>query len=241
MLKKILLFFLVGLCVWNLTKLPYYVAYDFAPPDDAYVQHGLEGSINLSYWVDGYRGTKLKSPAINFLVFHTVVGITVLMMMALSLIKQGWRRKYAVPYFVFSIVLGAHTLPAALAMDGAFQRYLFTATCAWVIASAIWGFFTLRAYDTDPDRAEKHLLIQYSLITLGAYGAGFAEFNQIGRNVVNRIRSGIWPEFGALPHPDAGHTVYDIPPELLGYLLSFAWVAAIWIVWPLKSRNQGST
>ncbi|HSH74293.1 MAG TPA: hypothetical protein VLA09_01200 [Longimicrobiales bacterium] len=236
MLKKILVFFLVGLCAWNVTKIPYYIAFDTADTADAYVQHGLEGSINLGHWVDGYHGTKLKTPAVNFLLVHNVVGITVLIMMALSLAKQGWRRKYGRPYFAFAIVLGVHTLPAAWMMDAAVRKYLFTATCAWVIGAAIWGFFTLRSYDADPERSERHLLIQYALIALGAYGAGFAEFYQIGKNTVSRFTEGIWPDFGPLPHPLVGQTPYDVPAVWIGYAVFALWVAIVWVIWPWRVR-----
>jgi hypothetical protein len=239
--KKILLFFLVGLCAWNLTKIPYYVVFDASDTTDAYAVHGLEGSINLAHWVDGYRGTKLKSPAVNFLLVHNVVGITVLMMMALSLLRPPLRRRWGPWFFPFSILLGAHTLPAAWMMDGAFRKYLFTATCVMVIGAAIFGLLTLRRYEREP-KAEKHLLVAYSLITLGAYGAGFAEFYQIGSNAVARLRTGIWPEFGPLPHPLSGLTPYDALPEILGWTVFALWMAVVWIALPLwwRRRERGA-
>jgi hypothetical protein len=113
--------------------------------------------------------------------------------------------------------LGAHTLPAAWMMDGAFRKYLFTATCVLVIGAALFGLVVLRRYERDPPAAEKRLLIAYSLITLGAYGAGFAEFYQIGSNAIARLRTGLWPDFGALPHALAGYTPYDRLPEVIGW------------------------
>lgn len=236
--KKVLLFFLVGLCVWNLTKIPYYLAFD--PADtDAYTAHGLEGSINLGHWVEGYHGTKLKSPAANFLLVHNVVGITVLMMMALTLLRPPLRRRWGRWFFPFAILLGAHTVPAAWMMDGAFRRYLFTATCVMVIGAAIWGLVVLRRYERLQPRAEKHLLICYGLITLGAYGAGFAEFYQIGSNALVRIRSGTWPDFGPDPHPLSGRTPYDVLPEALGLVVLAVWIGAVWVWMPARGLLRG--
>lgn len=238
MLKKVLLVFLVGLCAWNLTKVPYYLAFDAADAADAYARHGLEGSINLGHWVDGYHGTKLKTPAVNFLLVHNVIGITVLMMMAISLVRPPLRRSWGPVFFPFAIVLGAHTLPAAWMMDSPFRKYLFTATCALVIGAAIFGLFVLRRGDRSPE-SEKHLLIAYSLITFGSYGAGFAEFYQIGKNTVARLSTGVWPDFGPLPHPLAGRTAYDAVPEAVGLAVFALFVTVVWIVWPAV-RLRGS-
>jgi len=41
--------------------------------------------------------------------------------------------------------------------------------------TSLFGYRTLKFYDIDPVKHEKHLLIEYGLVTLGAYGAGFAE------------------------------------------------------------------
>ena len=127
--KKIIILFIVGLCAWNLTKIPYLISFDSTDVSDDYAKHGLEGSINLGHWVEGYHGTKLKSPSINFLAVHSVIGITVLMMMAFSLISPKLRRKHGLLFFIFAILLGVHTLPAALLMDGSFKRILFSYTC----------------------------------------------------------------------------------------------------------------
>lgn len=237
--KGILLFFLVGLCVWNVTKIPYYIAFDPANVTDEYVSHGLEGSINLGHWVEGYHGTKLKTPAINFLAVHNVVGITVLMMMAFSLVRPTLRRRFGLPFFGFAILLGAHTLPAAWMMDGAFRKYLFTATCVMVIGAALFGLVVLRRYERYQPSSEKYLLIAYSLITLGAYGAGFAEFYQIGSNTIARLRSGIWPDFGPLPHDLTGLTPYDRFPEAIGFTVFALWIGIVWVVLPLKRYLAG--
>ena len=232
--KKILLVFLVGLCAWNLTKLPYYLSYDSTDTTNAYVKHGLEGSINLENWLDGYRGNKLRTPAMNFLAVHAVIGITVLMMMAFSVINPERRRRHGLLFFIFAILLGLHTLPAALLMDSTFKKYLFSGTCVVVIGASIYGLAVLRNYERYQPSSEKYLLIAYSLITLGAYGAGFAEFYQIGVNVADYLKTDIWPEFGDLPHKLAGHTLYDRIPETAGFAVFALWIAVVWLFIPIK-------
>jgi hypothetical protein len=194
----------------------------------------------------GFNSTKLRAPACNFLLVHVAAGITVLVMMALSLIKAEWRRKYAVPFFCFSIFLGVHTLPAALLMDDPFTFYLFTATCLWVIASAICGFSTLRNYDKDPMKAERHLAWEYGLITLGAFGAGFAESIGVFAKFKYHGEHGSWESFGDEPHKKWGHTLYNALPERVGMTVFLIWVAAVWFAWPLillkiDTRRPGYT
>jgi hypothetical protein len=234
MIKKIVIVFLLGLCIWNLTKLPYIIFFDINDISDAYARHGLEGSINLGHWIDGYHGTKLKSPSINFLAVHAVIGITVLTMMAMSLIKPELRRKYGLAFFIFAILLGLHTFPAALLMDSTFKRYLFSGTCIVVIGAAIFGLFVLSNYEDYQPSSEKYLLDAYSLITLGAYGAGFAEFFQIGKNTINYVKTNLWPEFGDLPDKLYGHTWFDTIPEMVGLVVFFLWILVVWIIIPVK-------
>ncbi len=240
--KRIVLFFLIGLCAWNLTKIPYIVTFDSTDTTDEYARNGLEGSINLGHWVDGYHGLKQKSPEINFLAVHNVVGITVLMLMAISLVSPGFRRKWGLLFFSSAIVLGLHTIPAAWAMEGDFKKYLFTATCVEVIVVALWGLVVLRGYERYQPASEKHLLIAYSLIALGAYGAGFAEFSAIGSNVISRLRTSAWPEFGDAAHPLYGQTFYDRVPEAAGWAVFVLWITVVWIVLParqyLASRSK---
>jgi hypothetical protein len=183
----------------------------------------------------GFHSTKLRAPACNFLLLHVAAGITVLVMMALSVIKKEWRRKYAVPFFCFSIFLGAHTLPAALLMDDWFTFILFTATCLWVIALAICGFFTLRNYDKDPVKGDKELAWEYGLITLGAFGAGFAESFGIHAKYMFYKTEGYWEVFNNdEPHEVWGKTVlYSVLPERFGMTVFLVWVAAVWFAWPL--------
>jgi hypothetical protein len=111
---------------------------------------------------------------------------------------------------------------------------LFTFTCVWCIVSAFFGYRTLRDYDKDSVKAEKYLLIEYSLITLGAYGAGFVEFTGIGAKVKYRLAEGVWKHYGDTPDPKFGHSVYDILPEKVGMTIFFAWMAIVWFLWPIK-------
>jgi hypothetical protein len=119
-------------------------------------------------------------------------------------------------------------------MDEPFTYYLFTATCLWVIASAICGFFTLRDYDKDPAKGDRHLSWQYSLITLGAFGAGFAESIGIHAKFVAHAATGSWPHFNNdEPHAKWGKTLYNVLPEKVGMTIFLVWVAAVWFAWPL--------
>jgi len=231
--RKVLIFFLFFLSAWNFTKVGYYM--QFNPLGDSeYEKGGLTGSINLYYWLDGFRSSKLHSPACNFLLVHISFGSTVLVMMALSLIKTKWRRKYGWWFFTSTNLLAFHTIPAAWGMNKKPLQYLFTFTCVWCIVSAFFGYKTLKNYDKDPVKAEKHLLIEYSLITLGAYGAGFAEFSGIGAKVKYRLAEGVWKHYGDTPDPKFGHSVYDMLPEKVGMTIFFVWMAIVWFLWPVK-------
>ena len=233
--KKILLFFLVGLCVWNLTKVPYYLAFDSM---DSWVQQGIEGSINLGHGVDGYHGTKLKTPAINFLLLHNVIGITVLLMMALPVLRAPLRRRWGPVFFPFAIILGVHTLPAAWMIESPLRKYIFTVTCLYVIGAAIFGLVVLSRYERFQPSSEKYLLICYSLVTFGAYGAGFAEFLQIGKNIAARMKDAVWPDFGSIPHPMAGQTPYDLVPAAVGLVVFVLWIVLVWIALPIWWRRR---
>mmetsp|Transcript_11805 Transcript_11805/g.17596 ORF Transcript_11805/g.17596 Transcript_11805/m.17596 type:complete len:284 (+) Transcript_11805:143-994(+) len=238
--RKTLIFFLVFLVSWNATKIPYYIQFDYDGDSD-YEKGGLAGSINLAYWIDGFESSKLHSPACNFLLVHIAFGSTVLIMMALTMIKTSWRRKYGNYFFTFAILLGVHTLPAAWTMgyspDGPstkpFLKYLFTFTCVWCIVAALFGYRTLKNYDKDPAAAEKALAIEYGLITLGAYGAGFAEFTGIASKFMYKMEHGVFKTYPELD-PLFGHSFYDIIPEKYGMTIFFAWVAIIWFWWPIK-------
>jgi hypothetical protein len=182
----------------------------------------------------GFHSTKLRAPACNFLLVHVAVAITVLVMIALAIIKKEWRRKYAVPFFCFSTFLGLHTLPAALLMDSMFTFILFPFTCLLVIASSICGFFTLRHYDKDPVKGDRELAWEYGLITLSAVGAGGAEALGIHSKVAFYAANGYWQVFNLdAPHKMWGKTVYDALPERVGMTVFLVWVAAVWFAWPL--------
>jgi hypothetical protein len=232
--RKLLIFSLFFLTAWTFTKIPYYIQFD-PNGDSAYEKGGLTGSINLAYWIKGFDSSRLHSPACNFLLVHIAFGATVLVMMALSLIKTSWRRKYGKWFFTFAILLGVHTIPAALGMNPVPLRFLFTFTCVWVITAAIFGFKTLHHYDEDPVKAEKHLLIEYSLVTLGAYGAGFAEFTGIFLKIKYRLAHGEWRQYVPdAPDPKFGHSLYDLLPEKVGLTFFFVWVTVFWFWWPIK-------
>jgi len=231
--RKVLIFFLFFLVAWNFTKVPYYIGFD-ANGDTDYEKGGLTGSINLAYWVKGFQSSKLHSPACNFLLVHIAFGSTVLIMMALTLIKTAWRKKYGYYFFTFSILLGVHTLPAAWTMGAAFTKYLFTFTCVWVITASLFGYRTLQFYNTNPVKHEKHLLIEYSLITVGAYGAGFAESIGILSKFIYKAEIGEFREYPDTPDPLFGHSIYDLAPEKVGLTIFFAWAAVFWFWWPIK-------
>lgn len=166
-------------------------------------------------------------------------------MMALSIYNVSWRRKYGNIFFVFSILLAVHTIPAAYGMNALPLRILFVFTCVWVIVSAVFGFYTLSNYDADPVKAEKHLRIEYGLITLGAWGAGFAEFSGITAKFVHKYKTGAWQTFGPDPDPAFGHSVYDIVPESVGVWIFMLTLVFVWLAWPMmlldlpKESNMG--
>ncbi|GFH49876.1 hypothetical protein CTEN210_06352 [Chaetoceros tenuissimus] len=176
--RKILIFFILFLCLWNLSKVPYYIQFD-KNGDSDYEKGGLTGSINLVYWVNGFQSSKLHSPACNFLLVHIAFGVTVLVMMAMSLVKTAWRRKY------------------------------------------------------DPLKAEKELAWEYGLITLGAYGAGFAEYSGIIAKFLYKAEHGVFKAYTELD-PLFGHSIYDKLPECVGMTFFFAWVGIVWFWWPIN-------
>lgn len=231
--RKTLIFSLVFLTAWTFTKVPYYIGFD-ADGDTAYEKGGLTGSINLAYWVKGYESSKLHSPACNFLLVHIAFGSTVLIMMALSLIKTAWRKKYGYYFFTSALLLGVHTIPAAWKMGSPFTKYAFTFTSVYVIIASLFGYRTLKFYDTDPVKHEKHLLIEYSVVTFGAYGAGFAESIGILKKFMFKAETGAFKVYPTTPDPLFGHSVYDILPEKVGMTIFFAWAAVFWFWWPIK-------
>ena len=244
--KKTIFFLLLVLSVWTSTKVPYYIGFD-RNGDDYYDKLGLEGSINLVHWIHsngGYHGSKLKTPAINFLLLHVVIGITLLILIALTLINSAWRRQYGYVTYTFAILLGGHTLPAAIASDVPWMRWVFTITCIYVIATAVLGFRTLSNYDKTPVLGEKYLAIQHYVIAFGAWGAGFAELFGIMKNVSGKAESGTWPTHGEGPHPLSGTTIYNHVPEQVGWTMCGIIIAVMWVAWPmylLKVDTQAET
>ena len=154
-------------------------------------------------------------------------------MMALTLIKTVWRKKYGYYFFTFAIVLGVHTIPAAWTMGAAFNKYLFTLTCAWVITASLFGYRTLQFYDTYPVKHEKHILVEYSLITFGVFGAGFAEGFGVISKFIYKASHDAFDQYN-VPDPSFGHSVYDHAPEPVGMTIFFAWAAVFWFQWPIK-------
>jgi hypothetical protein len=233
--KKTIFFLLIILSAWTSTKIPFYIGFD-RNGDDYYDKLGLEGSINLVHWIHSngkYHGSKLKTPAINFLLLHVVIGITLLILIALTLINSAWRRQYGYVTFTFAILLGGHTLPAAMSSDVPWMRWVFTITCIYVIATALLGFRTLSHYDRRPILSEKYLAIQHYIIAFGAWGAGFAELFGIMNNISDKKESGTWPTHGDGPHPLSGTTIYDQVPEQVGWAICGIMIAAMWVIWPM--------
>lgn len=226
--RKFFIFMIIFLVVWNATKIPFYMA--FNPNTDP----PLPSSINLQYIIEGFKGTMLRAPPCNFLLLHIAFGSTVLIMMALSLVKPAWRKKYGKYFFSFTLCLGIHTFPAAVNTPSPALRFLFTFTCFFVSIPAMYGFKTLHDYDKDPIQAEKHLFIEYCLITFGAYGAGFAEFTGLAIKFIYRFRNGEYQDFGNKPDPLYGKLIYSKLPEKYGLTLFFIFTAIVWIYWPLK-------
>jgi hypothetical protein len=232
--KKIVFFFLVGLCAWTFTKIPFLMAYSPIGDDD-FNKAGVTATVNLVQMIHGgggYHGNKVKSPAANFILVHAMFGITILIMIAMTLVKSSLRRKYGYATFTFTIIFGLHTFPAAC------QHVLWIPFCftnSYVMVAALFGFRTLRLYDRNPAVCERHLEIEHYIIAFGAWGAGFTEiFVGIIPNIIARNKTGLWPapNFEG-PHPLAGHTLYDVLPESVGYNLFLALVAIVWVAWPM--------
>lgn len=60
-------------------------------------------------FVSEYRGAKLSTNPIVFLV-----GVTVLVLAALSIVNPSLRRRYGYFFFACCFILGFHAIPAAL-------------------------------------------------------------------------------------------------------------------------------
>ena len=233
-LRQFLIFSLLFVVIWNCSKVPYYIGFD-ANGDTSYEKGGLSFSINLSHWVKGYQWVKLHTPACNFLLVHIAFSSTVLIMFVLSLINNGWRKKYGYYYFAFTILLGAHAFPAAWTMNRDLTKYSITLLSVMVIIASLFGFYTLKRYDTDPGVAEKSLLIEYSVI--GASSgmlAGGTEAYGIISGFLYKMENGAFKDYGNAPDPLFGNSVYDIIPEKIGLAFFFVFTAIVWVWWPIK-------
>jgi hypothetical protein len=232
-IKKVVFFFIVLLCVWNGSKMPFFLSFD--PESEEAKNVGLYATINLTKWIrsdGGYQGSKLACPAISFFLIHILIAITVLMLIAMTLIYPSWRRKYGYWTYSLGIALGVHTLPAAL------QHKLwipFGFTCIYVIITSLLGFRTLRLYDGNPTTCERHLEIQHYVVAFGAWGAGFAEiFIGILPNIIKHGKTGKWP---LSPHPEPnekfGNTLYDHMSEALALKIFLGLLIVLWILVPM--------
>ena len=224
--RKFFIFMLIFLVLWNATKIPFYIAWNekIDPP--------LASTINLQYFLPSFNGTMLRAPPCNFLLLHIAFGSTVLIMMALSLIKPAWRKKYGIYFFSFSLCLALHTVPAAVNNRSLALRFLFTFTCFFVSVSALCGFKTLYDYDKDPEQAEKNLFLEYCVISFGAYGAGFAESTGIAMKFIEKFKTGTFPVYN-IPDPLYGKLLYSKIPEKYGLALFFIFTGIVWLYWPL--------
>lgn len=232
-IKKLVFFFIVVLCAWNATKMPFFLAFD--PESEEAKKVGLYATISLVEWIrsdGGYQGNKLSCPAISFFLIHIMIGITVLMLIAMTFIYPSWRRKYGYWTFSFGIALGVHTMPAAL------QHKLwlpFGFTCLYVIAASLLGFRTLRLYDRNPRTCERHLEIEHYVVAFGAWVAGFAEiFLGILPNISKHGKTGKWP-LASFPGPSElfGDTLYDLMSEAFALKVFLGLIIAFWILVPM--------
>ena len=126
-------------------------------------------------------------------------------------------------------------------MNTTFTKYLFTFTCLWVITASLFGYRTLKNYDKDPVAAEKALAWEYGLVTLGAYGAGFAESIGILTKFMFKADNGYFRDYGNTPDPKFGHSVYDLLPERVGLTFFFVWMGIFWFWWPVKLLEIDTT
>ena len=232
--RKFIIFMLIFLVTWTATKLPYYFQFD-PNGDTPYEKGGLTGSINLCHWIPGYKSHKLHSPVNNFLLVHIGFGATVLIMMTLALIDGSYRKRFGRYFFVFGFLLGLHTIPASVTMNAVPLAILFTFVSLLTMTVSVFGYRTLRNYEGEYDaKAERHLAIEYGLVTFFAYGAGFAELAFILLKVRFRLANGYWPSYGDSPDPKFGHGFYFMLPESVGMTIFVGTVIIFWVWWPIK-------
>ena len=237
LLTKGAIAFLSIVALWNVTKLPFYMSFN-NDGDIAYNDHGIELSINLGHWIKGYRSAKMRTPACNFILVHAALGLTILFMMILTLLHKEWRNKYCRPFFCFAILEGFHALPASLINDAGLAP-LFLFACVALIGSGVWGLKTNLEYAQDPTKAEKHLLIQYTIITVINSFAAFLETPNIIKALKTHDQTGVWKDYGDEPHRLVGHTLYDTLPEKVGMTFFLGFCFAVWFIWPLYLLDTG--
>jgi hypothetical protein len=184
----------------------------------------------------------MRSCPWNFLLLHSVLGITILIMMILTLLNKKWRRKYCVPFFWFGIIEGIHAFPICYINDSK-MRMLFILACFLLVIPGIWGLHTNKTYAKNPERAEKHLLIQYILLTITNAAGGVLEMPRIIGAFKYHSEHNEWESFGDKPHKKVGNTPFDKygPSKEIWLVIFVLYCVAVGIFWPLslklKARN----
>mmetsp|Transcript_5199 Transcript_5199/g.8876 ORF Transcript_5199/g.8876 Transcript_5199/m.8876 type:complete len:270 (+) Transcript_5199:126-935(+) len=223
--------FMAIVALWNITKLPFLMSFS-NDGNVAYNSRGVELSVNLGHWVKGYRSNKMRTPPCNFMLVHSALGLTILFMMILSLINQTWRKRYCKPFFWFAIIEGIHAIPASLANDAGFKP-LFLLACALLVGTGVWGLETNKRYFDNEARAEKHLFIQYTVVTIVNSFAAFLEVPNMISAFKSKTADGTFHSHGDEPHKVFGHTLYDALPEKVGMTIFLGFTIAVWFIWPL--------
>ena len=191
--RKLLVGAFIFICAWNFTKVPYYLAFN-ANGDTPYEQSGLTLSINLVHMLPGFQSSKITSPACNYQLIHVQLGITLLIMMCLSLINTAWKRRHGKWFFGFAICYSVHQFADALMTPLPPLKVLFTLTCILCFVCGIRGFGTLDAYDEDPVKAEKDLTTLYACIAFSASAEFIEEATGIFRKMMYRLDTGEWKQ-----------------------------------------------
>ena len=185
----------------------------------------------------------MRSCPWNFLLLHSILGITILIMMILTLLNKKWRKKFCVYFFYFGIVEGIHAFPICYINDSP-MRMLFILACFLLVIPSIWGLHTNKTYAKNPEKAEKHLLIQYTILTVTNAFGGVLEMPRIVRALNYHSQHNEWESFGDKPHRSVGNTFFDKygPRKEIGLLIFVLYCVAVGILWPLsltlKARND---
>jgi len=250
--KCFAIFLVMFLVCWNVTKLPYYFVSDELQPatnvtwnaarcgnekgvSDVYWCYGLEGSINLEHWVKGYHGGKLHTPSIFFVGLHAIMGCTVLTLSTLTIVWPQIRKRFGYSFFILAFILGAHTFPSTLLVSPFPKLVLFAFTAVGVMICSLIGFGTLIFQNKIKEPyVERIILACYIIISIGACGAGMAEFYSIFSRSMKKQSLGYWPSDGPRPDPMTGHSVYDGKGlEAFGIVFSIGWIAVVCVIMPI--------